>query len=167
MAGLETCCGRALTLLSTLTLTTSTTDDIQHLIEPILAGRADLVVGDRRVATLSRFSPLKRMLQRLGSWVIGQASGVHTPDATSGFRAISRDAALHTLVLSEYSYTLETLIQAGASHGCGIRSDRTNEQTRPSRLMRSIPQYLAQSSTTILRSYTMYRLFEYFRYLVW
>lgn len=133
-------------------------DDIQRLIEPILARRAEIVVGDRGVATLSEFSPIKRALQRLGSWVIEQASGVHTPDATSGFRAISREAALRTLVLSEYSYTLETLIQAGA-HRMAVEyvPVRTNPQTRPSRLMRSIPHYVANSASTILRAYTMYR----------
>jgi glycosyltransferase involved in cell wall biosynthesis len=133
-------------------------EDIQRLIEPILAGRADLVVGDRGVATLQEFSPLKRLLQRMGSWVIAQASGVKTPDATSGFRAISREAALRTLVLSEYSYTLETLIQAGARRmAVEYVPVRTNPQTRPSRLMRSIPHYLVNSTATILRAYTMYR----------
>lgn len=133
-------------------------EDIQRLLEPILAGRADLVVGDRGVASLASFSPVKRQLQRLGSWVIGRASGVTTPDATSGFRALSREAALRTLVLSDYSYTLETLIQAGASHiAVEYVPVRTNPQTRPSRLMRSIPHYLAHSGATIIRAYTMYR----------
>jgi glycosyltransferase involved in cell wall biosynthesis len=137
--------------------------DIEPLIEPILAGRADLVVGDRGVATLSAFSPLKRQLQRLGSWVIGRASGVRTPDATSGFRAITRAAALRTLVLSDYSYTLETLIQAGASRiAVEYVPVRTNAQTRPSRLMRSLPDYLANSSVTIVRAYTMYRALRVF-----
>lgn len=133
-------------------------DDIHCLIAPILAGKADIVVGDRGVANLAAFSPIKRRLQVLGSWVIGQASGVNTPDATSGFRAISREAALRTIVLSQYSYTLETLIQAGA-HRMAVAHVpvRTNPQTRPSRLMRSIPHYLANSGTTILRAYTMYR----------
>ena len=132
--------------------------DIQRLIDPILAGRAQLVVGDRGVSTLSSFSPLKRLLQRLGSWVIAQASGVRTPDATSGFRAISREAALRTLVLSEYSYTLETLIQAGVRRipveyvPVGV-----NPKTRPSRLIRSMPDYIINSTATILRAYTMYR----------
>ncbi len=133
-------------------------EDIQILIEPILSGRADIVVGDRGVARQQAFSPLKRLLQRLGSWVIAQASGLKTPDATSGFRALSREAALHTLVLSQYSYTLETLIQAGARRmAVTYVPVRTNPQTRPSRLMRNIPHYMAQSSTTILRAYTMYR----------
>jgi glycosyltransferase involved in cell wall biosynthesis len=133
-------------------------EDIQNLIAPILQGRADIVVGDRGVATLTAFSPLKRNLQRLGSWIIGKASGIETPDATSGFRAYSREAALRTLVLSEYSYTLETLIQAG-SHNMAIEyvPVRVNPQTRPSRLMRSIPHYLANSGVTIVRAYTMYR----------
>ncbi|HZD55882.1 MAG TPA: glycosyltransferase family 2 protein [Anaerolineales bacterium] len=132
--------------------------DIEALIQPILEGRADIVVGDRGVATLANFSPLKRGLQRFGSWIIGQASGVATPDATSGFRAISREAALRTLVLSEYSYTLETLIQAG-SRKMAVKyvPVRTNPQTRPSRLMQNIPHYLANSITTIVRAYTMYR----------
>ncbi|MBN2551075.1 MAG: glycosyltransferase family 2 protein, partial [Anaerolineales bacterium] len=83
-------------------------EDIRLLVEPILNGQADLVIGDRGVAKLVTFSPLKRMLQRLGSWVVSQAAEVSIPDATSGFRAISREAALRTLVLSHYSYTLET-----------------------------------------------------------
>ena len=141
-------------------------EDIGRLIEPILAGRAQLVVGDRGVATLHSFTPLKRLLQRLGSWVIGRVSGLDTPDATSGFRALSRQAALRTLVLSEYSYTLETLIQAGA-HGMPVEyvPIRTNPPTRPSRLMRNIPHFLSQSTTTIIRAYTMYRPLRVFTIL--
>lgn len=133
-------------------------EDIPRLIEPILSGRADIVVGDRGVATHSSFSLTKRLLQRAGSWVMAQASGSNTPDATSGFRAISRQAALRTLVLSEYSYTLETLIQAGSQRMVvEYVPVRTNPPTRPSRLIQSIPHYLAVSSTTIIRVYTMYR----------
>jgi glycosyltransferase involved in cell wall biosynthesis len=141
-------------------------EDIRCLVEPILAGRAQLVVGDRGVATLPLFTPVKRLLQRLGSWVIGRVSGLHTPDATSGFRALTRHAALRTLVLSEYSYTLETLIQAGA-HGLPVEyvPIRTNPPTRPSRLMRNIPHFLTQSSSTILRAYTMYRPLRVFTLL--
>ncbi|MDP9170320.1 MAG: glycosyltransferase family 2 protein [Acidobacteriota bacterium] len=132
--------------------------DIARLVEPLLAGRADLVVGDRQVGSLPSFSPVKRRLQVLGSWVIGHASDLKTPDATSGFRAMTRDAALRTFVVSGYSYTLETLIQAGASRmtvefvPIGI-----NPQTRPSRLMRGIPQYIRKSTVTIMRAYAMYR----------
>jgi hypothetical protein len=132
--------------------------DIPSLIEPLLAGRADVVVGDRQVDRLAHFSPMKRRLQVLGSWVISQASGLKTPDATSGFRAITRDAALRTFVLSSYSYTVETLIQAGASRmTVEFIPVRVHANTRPSRLMRGIPQYIRKSGATILRAYTMYR----------
>jgi glycosyltransferase involved in cell wall biosynthesis len=133
-------------------------EDIHQLVEPILSGRAQLVIGDRGVGTLASFSPAKRLLQILGSWVLARASGLRTPDATSGFRAITREAALRTLVLNEYSYTLETLIQAGA-HRVPVEyvPVRTNPQTRPSRLMRNIPHYLVNSTATILRAYTLYR----------
>ncbi len=132
--------------------------DIVRLVKPILEKRADLVVGDRMVGTHKGFSPLKRKLQRLGSWVIKKASGVATPDATSGFRALSRDAAMQTMVLSDYSYTLETLIQAGAKRlAVEFVPIGVNPQTRPSRLMRSIPQYIRKSGVTIVRAYTMYQ----------
>lgn len=133
-------------------------EDIPLLLAPILAGRAELVVGDRGVAKLEHFAPLKRRLQVWGSGVVSRAAGVDIPDATSGFRAISREAALRTLVLSDYSYTLETLIQAGNSR-MAVESVpvRTNPPTRPSRLIRSLGSYLRNSSVTILRSYSMYR----------
>jgi len=133
-------------------------EDIARLVEPILAGRAELVVGDRGVRTVRAFSPSKRFLQRLGSWVIAMASGAHTPDATSGFRAITREAALRTLVLSEYSYTLETLIQAGTRRiAIEYVPVRVNPTARPSRLMSGMGDFLANSTATILRAYTMYR----------
>jgi glycosyltransferase involved in cell wall biosynthesis len=133
-------------------------EDLTRLVEPILAGEAEMVIGDRGVATSAHFSPGKRWLQRFGSWVVQQAAGVRVPDATSGFRALSREAALRTLVVSEYSYTLETLIQAGARQmAVKYVPVRTNPQTRPSRLMRSTPEYLAQSAVTVLRVYTFYR----------
>ena len=88
--------------------------DVARLVEPILDGKADIVVGDREVADVPSFSPLKRRLQRIGSWVLCRAAGTDIPDAASGFRAYTREGALRTLVLSNYSYTLETLIQAGA-----------------------------------------------------
>jgi hypothetical protein len=99
----------------------------------------------------------------MGSWVVQKASGVTIPDATSGFRALSREAALRTLVFSEYSYTLETLIQAGTGQmAVKYVTVRTNPQTRPSRLMRSLPEYLVQSAATILRTYTLYRVLRVF-----
>jgi len=159
MSGLEACLKRGADLIvNTDADNQYNAEDIQHLIEPILNRQADLVVGDRGVATLNTFSPPKRLLQRLGSWIIARASGISTPDATSGFRAFSREAALRTLVLSEYSYTLETLIQAGSRRmAIAFVPVRTNPQTRPSRLMRNIPHYLSQSAATIIRAYTMYR----------
>jgi hypothetical protein len=138
-------------------------EDIDRLVAPIVAGHAEIVVGDRGVATLSHFSPVKRWLQRLGSWTVQTAAGTRIPDATSGFRALTREAALRTLVLSEYSYTLETLIQAGARQmAVDYVPIRTNPRTRPSRLMRSLPEYLTHSGLTILRTYTLYRALRVF-----
>jgi glycosyltransferase involved in cell wall biosynthesis len=132
--------------------------DILLLVAPVLEGRAELVIGDRGLEDHPYFSPLKRRLQRLGSWVMAQAAGVSISDATSGFRALSREAALRTLVLSNYSYTLETLIQAGARRmAVEYVPVRVNPQTRPSRLMRNLPHFIANSAATILRAYTMYR----------
>lgn len=167
MAGIEAC----LRLQADIIVNTDAdnqyhADDIQSLINPILDGRADLVIGDRGVASIPHFSPVKRWLQRAGSWVIARASGVKTPDATSGFRALTRQAAMHTIVLSEYSYTLETLIQAGANRMAVVYVPvRTNPQGRPSRLMRSIPHYLVNSGTTIIRAYTMYKPLRVFTWL--
>ncbi|MCL4561048.1 MAG: glycosyltransferase family 2 protein, partial [Chloroflexi bacterium] len=140
--------------------------DIEALIQPILKGQAEIAIGDRGVSSLENFSPLKRRLQSLGSRLIGSASGMDIPDATSGFRALTREAALRTIVLSDYTYTLETLIQAGA-HKMAIAyvPVRTNPQARPSRLMRGISQYLVNSGVTVLRSYTMYRPLRVFTIL--
>ena len=132
--------------------------DIERLIQPVLAGQADMVVGDRQTDTIPHFSPLKKLLQRLGSWVVRQASGTRIPDVTSGFRAYSREAALSLNVVSDYTYTLETIIQAGKK---GIALAHVlitaNEPTRESRLIRSVPDYLGRSASTILRIYTMYK----------
>ncbi len=132
--------------------------DIPLLVQPILEGRAEVVVGDRQLTEHPYFSPVKRRLQQLGSWVVGLAAGKRIPDATSGFRAFSRDAALKTLVLSNYSYTLETLIQAGARRlAVEYVPIHVNPQTRPSRLMKSVTHFMTNSVATILRAYTMYR----------
>jgi glycosyltransferase involved in cell wall biosynthesis len=132
--------------------------DIPALVKPILEGKAEMVIGDRGVATVPGFSPIKRALQTFGSRVVGKAANLTVPDATSGFRAITREAALHTIILSEYSYTLETLIQAG-THKTRVSyiPIRTNPKTRPSRLMSSISDYMIHSSVTIMRAYTLYR----------
>jgi glycosyltransferase involved in cell wall biosynthesis len=140
--------------------------DIPALIAPILEGTADLVVGDRQVEAVQGFSSTKRKLQRFGSWIVRLASNTHVPDATSGFRAVSREAALRMFVTSEFSYTLETIIQAGQAHlAVGAVPIRTNPKTRESRLFRSIPQYLRRSGSTILRIYTMYKPLKAFLYL--
>lgn len=133
-------------------------EDIPRLIQPILAGRADIVVGDRGVAHVAHFSPLKRVLQRIGSRVVQLAAGIRIPDAASGFRAYSREAALRLNILSDFSYTLETLIQAGMFKiPIEFVPVTTNPQTRKSRLAKSIPHYLMNSGITIIRAYTMYR----------
>jgi len=132
--------------------------DIATIVKPLVERRAELVVGDRGVGELPHFSYIKRRLQVFGSWVIGRAAELHTPDATSGFRAMTREAAMRMVVLSDYSYTLESLIHAG-SRKTAVESVRIgiNPQTRPSRLMKSIPHYIRKSGVTILRAYTMYR----------
>lgn len=137
--------------------------DIPKLIEPILKQNAELVIGDRGVATEESFTPLKRKLQTFGSFVVSKASGLDIPDATSGFRAMTRETALKTNVLSNYSYTLETLIQAG-NRNISVTSVpvRTNPPLRPSRLMHGIWDYLVHSTITIIRAYAMYRAIRVF-----
>ena len=138
-------------------------EDIPRLLEPILAGRADLVIGDRRVDREPTFSHGKRILQRLGSWVVSKAASLQIPDATSGFRALTREMALKTLVLSQYSYTLETLIQAGALQlAVEYITVRTNTPIRPSRLMKNIPHFLGNATGSILRAYALYRPLRFF-----
>ena len=137
--------------------------DIPALIQPILDGRAELVIGDRGVATEETFTPLKRKLQTIGSYVVSKASGLDIPDATSGFRAMTRDTALKTNVLSDYSYTLETLIQAGNRHiSVATVPVHTNPPRRPSRLMNGMWDYLVRSTITIIRAYAMYRAIRVF-----
>jgi glycosyltransferase involved in cell wall biosynthesis len=137
--------------------------DIPKLIEPILKQNAELVIGDRGVATEESFTPLKRKLQTFGSFVVSKASGLDIPDATSGFRAMTRETALKTNVLSNYSYTLETLIQAG-NRNISVTSVpvRTNPPRRTSRLMHGTVDYLVRSTITIIRAYAMYRAIRVF-----
>lgn len=132
--------------------------DIPKLLAPILLGTADMVVGDRQVQSISAFSPSKKLLQRFGSWVVRQASNTDVPDTTSGFRAFSRDAAMRLFVHDDYTYTLETIIQAGTDRTALAHVPiSTNPPTRPSRLIRSIPTYVRRSIGTILRVYAMYK----------
>jgi glycosyltransferase involved in cell wall biosynthesis len=131
--------------------------DIPALIAPLLAGRADVVIGDRQTDSVVHFSPLKKRLQKLGSWTVRRASGTTVADATSGFRAYTREAALRMHVVSGYSYTLETIIQAGKQKLAVAHVPvRTNPVLRQSRLFRSIPSYLRRSGETIVRVYAMY-----------
>ncbi len=132
--------------------------DIPKLIEPILAGRAEMVIGARPIDEITHFSPLKKLLQKLGSWVVRKASGTTVPDSPSGFRAFSRNAALQLNVFSRYTYTLETIIQAGQK-GIPITwvPIRTNADLRPSRLVKGIADYVRRSVFTILRIFLLYR----------
>jgi glycosyltransferase involved in cell wall biosynthesis len=131
--------------------------DVPRLVEPIVAGRADMVVGDRQVHNVEHFSPSKKLLQRLGSWVVRQASDTKVTDTTSGFRAYNREAALQLVVVSRYTYTLESLIQAGkmsvAIEDVPISPNRTN---RPSRLVGSTSAYVRRNAFAIFRAYTLY-----------
>jgi glycosyltransferase involved in cell wall biosynthesis len=137
--------------------------DIAKLVAPILDGRADIVVGDRETAKVPHFSPGKKRLQWLGSLVVRQLSKTEVPDAVSGFRALSREAALQINILSSFSYTIEMLIQAGAKQlaVCSVPV-AVNPKTRDSRLFRSIPHFLRRSGTTIVRIYTMYKPLKVF-----
>jgi len=137
--------------------------DIPALVAPILDGRADIVVGARPIDSIEHFSPVKKILQRLGSSVVRFASKTDIPDAPSGFRAISRRAAQQLVVFNDYTYTLETIIQAG-QRGIPIVSVpvRVNGDLRPSRLVKSIPSYLRRSIATIIRIFVIYRPFRFF-----
>jgi glycosyltransferase involved in cell wall biosynthesis len=131
--------------------------DIPKLVLPVVEGRADMVVGDRQVMTIQHFSPLKKSLQRLGSWVVRQASETDVPDTTSGFRAYNREAALQVAVVSRFTYTLETIIQAGKML---VATDHvpigTNPQTRESRLFPSMWSYVRRNGLSIFRIYSQY-----------
>ena len=139
---------------------------IPKLTAPILERRAQIVVGARPISTIAHFSPIKRGLQRLGSWVVRKASGTDIDDAPSGFRAIHRDSAIKLYVFDRYTYTLETIIQAGRM-GIPIVSVpiEVNGPTRESRLIRSIPQYILRSIKTILRIAILYRPLRFFTLL--
>jgi len=141
-------------------------DSIPALVEPILRGEADMVVGDRQVKRIAHFSGTKKLLQRLGSWAVRWVSGTEVIDATSGFRALSREAALRLTVFSTYTYTLDTIIQAGKK-GLTVVSVpvETNDRLRESRLIRSIPRYVVRSAVTILRIFLMYEPLRVFTIL--
>jgi glycosyltransferase involved in cell wall biosynthesis len=140
--------------------------DVETLVRPILEGRADIVIGERPIDDIEQFSPLKKKLQRLGSWVVRAASHTNIPDAPSGFRAFSREAAMKLNVVSGYTYTLETIIQAGRKNMAIISVPvRTNPVSRESRLFRSTWQYVKRSIFTILRIFVMYNPLSFFLFL--
>ena len=140
--------------------------DIEKLVRPILDEKADIVIGERPIDQTEHFSWKKKKFQHLGSWVVRVASGTSIPDAPSGFRAYSRDAALRLNVVNEYTYTLETIIQAGHNKMAMTSVPiRTNAETRPSRLFSSMWLYMKRSATVITRSFVMYSPLRFFSIL--
>lgn len=138
-------------------------DDIEKLVQPILERKADIVIGERPIDQTEHFSWLKKKLQHFGSWVVRKASHTDIPDAPSGFRAYSREAAMQMNVVNEYTYTLEQIVQAGRTK-IAITSVpiRTNAELRPSRLFSSMFGYVKKSMLTIIRAYLMYKPMRFF-----
>lgn len=137
--------------------------DIEKLVRPIIEGKTDIVIGERPIAQTEHFSPLKKVLQKFGSWVVRVASNSDIPDAPSGFRAYSREAAMAMNVTNEYTYTLETIVQAGRSKIAMTSVPiRTNGELRPSRLFNSMFGYVKRSMVTIVRAYIVYKPMKFF-----
>jgi glycosyltransferase involved in cell wall biosynthesis len=138
-------------------------DDIPNLVKPILEGKADIVIGERPISKIKHFSPIKKALQKLGSFIVRKFSKTNVPDAPSGFRAFTKDAAMKLNVFSKYTYTLETIIQAGHKN-LAITSVpvRVNKDLRPSKLVKSIFSYVNRSMFTILRIFSVYKPFRFF-----
>jgi hypothetical protein len=137
--------------------------DIPKLVEPILSRQADIIIGERPIEEAAHFSWKKKRFQHLGSWIVRVASGTDIPDAPSGFRAYSREAALRLNVINEYTYTLETIIQAGHNR-TAIRSVpvRIHPVDRPSRLFKSMWAYMRRSATVLIRAFMMYKPLKFF-----
>ncbi len=140
--------------------------DIPKLVTPILNGMADIVIGDRETQNIAHFSPAKKFLQWFGSGVVRRMAGIWVPDAVSGFRAFDRKAAMRLNIVSNFSYTIETVIQAGR-RGLAVKSVpvRTNPETRDSRLFKSVPSFIRNSLGTMVRMYAMYQPLRFFFYL--
>lgn len=164
MTGIDTCLKlKADIIVNTDADNQYNADDIPKLVNPILDGSADFVIGSRPISSINHFSSLKKILQKLGSWSVRVASQTDIVDAPSGFRAISREAALRLNVFNEYTYTLETIIQAGQKNMSILSVPiRVNGMTRPSRLIKSIPLYIYKSLLTISRIFIVYRPFRFF-----
>ena len=138
-------------------------EDIEKIVRPILDGKADIVIGERPIDQTEHFSPLKKKLQHIGSWTVRVASKSDIPDAPSGFRAYSRDAAMRLNVVNPYTYTLETIVQAGQEKFAMTSVPiRTNEELRESRLFNSMFGYVKKSMVTIVRSFMMYKPLKFF-----
>jgi glycosyltransferase involved in cell wall biosynthesis len=163
-AGLEACCRRGADVIVNVDADNQyRADFLPRLCAPVLAGRADIVVGCRPIARIEHFSPIKKLLQRLGSAVVRLISGADVEDATSGFRAYSRRAALALNVYSRYTYTLETLVQARQARlTVASVPVEVNPPVRPSRLMRGTGEYVRRSVATMLRSFVIYRPLRFF-----
>lgn len=163
-AGLEACCRRGADVIVNVDADNQyRADFLPRLCAPVLAGRADIVVGCRPIARIEHFSLVKKLLQRLGSAVVRLISGADVEDATSGFRAYSRRAALALNVYSRYTYTLETLVQARQARLTVVSVPvEVNPPVRPSRLMRGTGEYLRRSVATMLRSFVIYRPLRFF-----
>ncbi|MEZ4387391.1 MAG: glycosyltransferase family 2 protein [Candidatus Krumholzibacteriia bacterium] len=162
--GLEACLARgADVIVNTDADNQYCADDIPLLVGPILRGEADLVVGERPISDIAHFSPIKKLLQRLGSAVVRVLSRTDVRDAPSGFRALSREAAFKLNVFSEYTYTLETLIQAGQKSMAVVSVPiRVNGETRPSRLVAGLGSYVQRSVVTMVRIFITYRPLRFF-----
>lgn len=164
MLGLQACLERGADIIvNTDADNQYNADDIPLLVQPILDDAADVVIGARPIGTVEHFSLTKKILQKVGSAVVKLVSGTSVHDAPSGFRAFSRDAALRLNVFSKYTYTLETIIQAGQKNMTVMSVPiRVNGDLRPSRLVRSIFGYVRKSFTTIIRMFVVYRPFRFF-----
>lgn len=164
LAGLDACIKRgADVIVNTDADNQYRAADIPLLVRPILDNRADIVIGARPIGEIKHFSVIKKLLQKLGSWIVRSASRTDIPDAPSGFRAMSREAALRLNVFNEYTYTLETIIQAGQKNMSIISVPvHVNDDLRPSRLLRSVPQYIRKSILTIIRIFVVYKPFRFF-----
>ncbi len=158
MAGLDACLRNGADIIvNTDADNQYVADDIELLVRPIIEGRSDIVIGERPIDNTEHFSATKKRLQHFGSWVVQKASNSDIPDAPSGFRAYSRDAAMRINVTNDYTYTLETIVQAGRNKIAQTSVPiRTNGELRPSRLFNSMMGYVKKSMVTILRAYLMY-----------
>jgi len=141
---------------------------ISDLVQPVLRGEADIVIGDRQTSTIKHFSPFKKLMQRLGSWVVNRAAGTQLPDAASGFRAYSRYSLYRLNIVTQFSYCMETIIQAGNKRlAIASIAIETNPKTRESRLFSNVFEHMIKSAQAIMRSYIMFRPWAIFATLSW